>query len=162
VGHGGTIYLHARAVGQPPLSYQWQLDGTNLPGATNGDLIITNATTGNAGNYQAVVSFSFDGTPYSAGSSVARITVLPPPVQTPILLTAPVLQSNGTFMIAVNTTNGQSFPLTDSSLFVLQASRDLLNWTSLTNSITVTNGAIDFSDPAAASAPTRFYRLLGQ
>jgi hypothetical protein len=162
VGRGGTIYLHARAVGQQPLYYQWQFDGTNLPGATSGDLIITNATEADAGNYQAVVSFRFEGTPYWAGSALATITVLPPPVQTPVLLTAPVLQSDGSFMIAVNAPDGESFLLTNSPIFVLQATSDLLNWTPLSNSLTVTHGAINFSDPAATSTPARFYRLLGQ
>jgi hypothetical protein len=161
VGQGGTIYLHARAVGPQPLSCQWQLNGTDLPGATNGDLIITNATRANAGNYQAVVSFNLHGTPYWAGSALAAITVQPPP-QVPILLTAPVLQPDGSFTLSANKPGGGSFPLTNSSLFVLQASSNLLNWTSLTNNMTLTNGAITFRDPAAISAPAGFYRLLGQ
>lgn len=161
VGQGGTIFLHARSAGPESFYYQWQFNGTNLPGATNGDLILTNATGAEAGNYQAIVSFSLGGTPYSAGSAVASITVLPAPVQIPILLTAPVLQSNGSLIIAATAPGGGSFPLTNSSLFVLQASSDLLHWTALTNNVTVTNGAISFNDPAAVSTPARFYRLLG-
>jgi len=160
VGQGGTIYLHARAVGPQPLSYQWQLNGTNLPGATDGDLIITNATSANAGNYQAVVGFNLDDTPYWAGSAPAAITVQPPP-PAPILLTAPVLQPDGSLTVSANEPGGGSFPLTNSSLFVLQASSDLLNWTSLTNNMTLTNGAIAFSDPVAVSSPARYYRLVG-
>jgi hypothetical protein len=38
-----TAWLHARAVGVQPMSYQWQLDGTNLPNATNADLTMNNA-----------------------------------------------------------------------------------------------------------------------
>ena len=40
------------------LSYQWQLDGTNLPAATNSVLILTNLTLSQAGNYDAVVANS--------------------------------------------------------------------------------------------------------
>jgi hypothetical protein len=36
--NGGTIWLHARAVGVQPMSYQWQFNGTNIPVATNSPL----------------------------------------------------------------------------------------------------------------------------
>jgi hypothetical protein len=161
VGQGGTIYLHTRAVGPQPLSYQWQLNGVDLPGATNGDLIITNTTSANAGNYQAVISFNLDGTPYWAGSAIAAITVQHPPSM-PILLTDPVLRPDGSFTLSASTPGGGSFPLTNSSLFVLQASSDLLDWTSLTNDLTLTNRTITFRDPAGASSPARYYRLVSQ
>jgi hypothetical protein len=41
--------------GAPPFTYQWQLNGTNLAGATNATLTIQ-ATPDNAGNYTVVVS----------------------------------------------------------------------------------------------------------
>jgi hypothetical protein len=155
---GGTIFLHARVVASPSVSYQWQwqLNGTDIPGATNGDLIITNAALVNAGKYQAGVSYGFNW----ATSLVATVTVLPVPVQIPILLAAPVAQPNGSFVLTANAPNGQPFPLTNAALFMLQASSDFLNWTPLTNLSTLTNGSIDFRDPGALSSPARFYRLI--
>ncbi|MGO8699326.1 MAG: hypothetical protein ACLQVY_16590 [Limisphaerales bacterium] len=156
---GGTIYLHARVVASPSVSYQWQwqLNGTDIPGATNGDLIITNATLTNAGKYQAGVSYGFNW----ATSSVVAVTVVPSPVRVPVLLTTLIAQPDGSFLLTANAPNGQPFPLTNAALFGLQASSDLLNWTPLTSLSTLPGGSIDFRDPVASSSPARFYRLVG-
>jgi hypothetical protein len=152
-GAGGTIWLHARAVGIQPMAYQWQLNGTNLSGATNGDLIIANATTANGGQYQALATNSLDW----AASSTATVTV--PPVRIAVQLSAPALQPDGSLLITAKTTNGAAFPFSNPALFVFEASSDLINWNPLTNALPLTNGAIDFLDPAS---PARFYRLLRQ
>ena len=49
----------AVAVGSPPLTYQWQLNGTNLPDATNVSLSYTAVSPGQTGNYSIVVSNQF-------------------------------------------------------------------------------------------------------
>ncbi|HZM06356.1 MAG TPA: hypothetical protein VFC44_25425 [Candidatus Saccharimonadales bacterium] len=70
--NGGSIWLHARAVGAQPMSYQWQLDGINLPGATNADLTITNAQGKDTGQYRALVSNSV-----GAASSLSVSVTIP-------------------------------------------------------------------------------------
>lgn len=57
------------AVGTPPLSYQWQFNGTNLPGATNLSLTITNVQGENLGPYRVVVANSV-GTNISAAAQL--------------------------------------------------------------------------------------------
>src|ERR1043166_5224463 len=42
--------------GGGPLSFQWQKDRVNLPGATNATLTISNTVLGDAGDYTVVVS----------------------------------------------------------------------------------------------------------
>jgi hypothetical protein len=71
--NGGTVWLHARAVGVQPMSYQWQLDGTNIPGATNADLTITNAQGEDIGQYCALASNNLG----SASSHLASVTITP-------------------------------------------------------------------------------------
>jgi hypothetical protein len=40
----------------PPITFQWQHEGTNLPAATNATLVISNLTVADAGGYMATVS----------------------------------------------------------------------------------------------------------
>lgn len=82
VAAGTSVSLVAVATGTPPLTYQWQEQGTNLiwtnlvnggniSGATNATLTVNNAQTTNSGNYQLIVT-NFAG---SVTSSVVALTV---------------------------------------------------------------------------------------
>ena len=53
---GNTARFVVSAVGRPPLSFGWRLDGTNLPGATANSLTISNAQPFNAGSYVVVIT----------------------------------------------------------------------------------------------------------
>ena len=48
---GSSATLNAAALGTPPLSYQWQLDGTNLAGSINPSLTLSNVQYSNQGFY---------------------------------------------------------------------------------------------------------------
>jgi uncharacterized protein YjbI with pentapeptide repeats len=56
VGVGGTASFNVTASGTPPLSYQWRFGGTNLSGATNTTLNLTNVQVSQAGNYTVLVT----------------------------------------------------------------------------------------------------------
>jgi alpha-tubulin suppressor-like RCC1 family protein len=71
VYRGGTTVLSATATGAAPLSYQWHRNGTNLAGATNASLVLTNLQPAQAGSYWVVVS-NAQGT---ALSWTAQLTV---------------------------------------------------------------------------------------
>jgi hypothetical protein len=74
---GGRATFVVGASGSPPLSFTWQHAGTNLPGALNYALTITNAQLVNTGAYRVVVSNVLG----SVTSSVANlILVLPPTI----------------------------------------------------------------------------------
>ena len=72
--------LQVVAAGAAPLNYQWLLNGTNVPGATNTSLLLPAITSGNAGSYQVVVSNSLG----VAMSLAAPVTVMD---SAPFLLT---------------------------------------------------------------------------
>ncbi len=86
---GGTASLSAVLLGEPPLSYQWQFDGTNIAGATGATLTLTNVQPANAGVYTLVVS-NFLGTTASASANLtvsnAAPSIVVQPVSQPVLL----------------------------------------------------------------------------
>jgi pectin methylesterase-like acyl-CoA thioesterase len=139
---GQTATFGVTATGIPDPALQWQLNGTNLPGATNASLVITNAQAVSAGVYTCLVS-NLAGT---VASSNASLTVNP--------LTPPVLGSiswsNGLFRFAV------SGPA--ALLYAVEASTNLLNWQTVftTNS---GSGSFNWQDALAAGFPARFYRV---
>jgi len=73
---GATVVYAAMAVGSQPLSYQWQFNGTNIPGATAALLSLPNVQLADAGAYGVTVS-NAAGT---VASSNALLTVFSPPV----------------------------------------------------------------------------------
>ena len=66
---GSNATFNVTAGGITPLSYQWYFNGTNVSGATNTLLNLTNVTSGNSGNYYVVVTNSF-------GSITSQLAVL--------------------------------------------------------------------------------------
>jgi sugar lactone lactonase YvrE len=75
---GSTVRFVVGASGLLPLWFQWQLNGTNLPGATGNSLTISNAQPVNAGNYTVLVT-NVHGSVTSAAATLAvrySLTVL--------------------------------------------------------------------------------------
>jgi hypothetical protein len=62
VAVGGTAIFSVLASGTPPLSYQWNFDGTNIVGATNTTLTLTNVQLSQAGNYAVTVTNVYGST----------------------------------------------------------------------------------------------------
>jgi len=71
VNIGSNAAFAASATGYGTLSYQWQLNTTNIAGATNASMIVGNVQNTNAGSYRVVVTNALS----SATSSVAVLTV---------------------------------------------------------------------------------------
>jgi hypothetical protein len=67
-------------VGPTTITYQWQFDGTNIAGATNASLTLTNVQATNNGNYQVILTDA-------SGSSVSSNAIFS-------LLEAPQILSN--------------------------------------------------------------------
>ena len=72
---GQTATFSVSASGTSPLSYQWVFNTTNIAGATNNTLTLTNVQFSQAGTYAVVVSNLAN----AALSSNATLTVNPPP-----------------------------------------------------------------------------------
>jgi hypothetical protein len=92
---GTNVTLQAPGVtGTPPFSYQWQLNGTNLAGATNSSLTLSNFQSSGAGRYSLVVQSPVGGTT----GLVAGVALLPE-LQIAFSDQAAVLDWAGTFTL---------------------------------------------------------------
>ena len=69
---GQSLLLSVGAISPAPLRFQWQLNGTDLPGATSSSLRIPDPETQDAGNYTVAISNGLG----AATSAVAAVTVL--------------------------------------------------------------------------------------
>ena len=69
----GTALFKTAFLGSPPMSYQWQMNGTNLPGANRDTLLLTNVQFALSGSYSLIVSNGYGMTQ----SSNATLNVLP-------------------------------------------------------------------------------------
>jgi hypothetical protein len=72
---GSDATFSVTASGTTPLNYQWQMAGTNVPGANAADLQLSNAQPAQAGDYQVIVTNILG----AATSSVAILSILLPP-----------------------------------------------------------------------------------
>ncbi|HVV02047.1 MAG TPA: GH25 family lysozyme [Verrucomicrobiae bacterium] len=71
---GGSGTMNVGATGLAPLHFQWQFNGTNIPGATSAAYHIGNAQFASAGAYQVIVSNSYALVP----SSMAYVSITGP------------------------------------------------------------------------------------
>ena len=81
---GNNLVISALAGGAGGAGFQWQKNGMNVDGATNGTLTVAGATTGDSGKYSVVISTS-SGT---VTSSITPVSVL----ASPKILAGPVNQ----------------------------------------------------------------------
>jgi len=104
-GAGTNATLQAGDVnGTPPFSYQWQLNGTNLVGATNSSLVLSNFQYGNAGRYSLVVHSPAGGTT----GLVAGVALIPR-LRIAAASEAAVLDWDGAFTLQTAPTGTSSF-----------------------------------------------------
>ncbi|HWF39367.1 MAG TPA: immunoglobulin domain-containing protein [Candidatus Acidoferrales bacterium] len=81
-------------------SIQWKLNGTNIPGATNSSLVISNASSANTGNYTVTVSNGVG----TVTSAVATVLVGSTITSNPVSLSI-IISQTATFSVAAS---GQS------------------------------------------------------
>jgi len=75
---GGSATFCATASGTPPITYQWRLNGVNIPGATNACYAISAADVTNGGSYTILM-----------GNGLGALATIP------VSLTLPLLQRPG-------------------------------------------------------------------
>jgi hypothetical protein len=151
VASGTNVTLAALAVGQPPLNYQWRFNGSNLPGATNPTLTLTGVNRNSRGIYSALVSNTL-GTTNSLNAQLD--------VGGAVRLLALALNTSGGLSFSLQDSFGGSLTPGDLAWLEVQASTNLVDWTTLPNALVYTNGALRLQDSALTNYPARFYRIL--
>ncbi|SPE53258.1 exported hypothetical protein [Verrucomicrobia bacterium] len=144
---GMNATFTVRALGAPPLCYQWQFDGRAINGATNNSLTLANISIAETGNYCVIVSNSY-------GSIVSTTASLNLPGLT---LTSPGFASppsHSRFGFVVNGLSGRG-PV------IIIASSNLSNWYPIFTNSPIA-GSLPFSDPLSTNQSTRFYRAVEQ
>jgi hypothetical protein len=101
---GGTAVFSVSATGTPPLTYQWILQGTNLPGKTQSSLVLTNVQPADAGTYAVIVTSHGQSTT----SSNAVLAVLLPCTPAPSGLVS-WWQAESNALDSVGANNGNLF-----------------------------------------------------
>ncbi len=106
VSAGSNTLFTIQASGISPIHFQWRSNGSDIPGATNASLAVSNITVGDQGIYSVMVSNS-----YGALSSDGAMLVV---LVKPVITIGPLSQSvvaGGSVTFSASAT-GHPFPLT--------------------------------------------------
>jgi hypothetical protein len=132
------------ATGTLPLSYQWRLEGTDIPGATTSDYTRMNVQTNDLGHYSVLVT-NVAGTLVSSNA----------------LLTLLAGQSPHFDLISILPDQRVQLTLSGEpgNNYVLEISSNLLDWTNL---VTLSNaaGTVEFIDDPATNAQRNYRARL--
>lgn len=103
---GGSITLCVSAIGSNPLTYQWRLNGANIPDATNACFTIENAQLTDGGSYTVVVAN--DQGVATSEPAVLRLILPPAAIADNFADRVPLLESSG--LVSWNNTNASLEP----------------------------------------------------
>lgn len=146
---GVNVSLAVGASGYGPFAYQWRKNGTNILGANASSLVLSNVARANSGIYSVTVTNSWGS--QTSSNAVVRVFV-------PQLLRPPSIDGAGKFLIQFGDSDGGLLSSNDLAAFEVQTATNLVDWTPLTNALSISNGMIWLQD--ASPYPQRFYRVL--
>jgi hypothetical protein len=150
VDYGATVQFGVFAVGNPPPVYTWWWNGTNQVGG-NDSLTLTGVTRARSGIYSVLVTNNAGGT--LSSNAVLQVLV-------PQLMGSPSLQPNGSLQLTSTDVGGGTLPPEALPNFEVQVSSNLVDWESLPNVLSLTNGQLQIQDPSWENFPRRFYRII--
>jgi hypothetical protein len=148
---GATASFNVVATGTSPLGYQWRLNGTNLPAATNGTLTFT-VQPGSPGAYSVVVSNLY-------GMTTSLSATLNPQLR----FLEPVL-SGGAFSLFLVDADGSPVATNRASRVNLYATTNLALpmslWTLLTNAVLPSGSQLRADGFNITNSTLQFYRAV--
>jgi hypothetical protein len=150
VNLGATVSLAITASGVPQMKYQWSQNG-NIVGGNSPVLTLNNVSRAQDGTYSVTVT-------NIGGSTVSSNAVVK--VLVPQLLGTPQVLPNGSFQLTSTDVDGGLLQPSDLANFEAQASTDLVNWVTLPNVLSLTNGMLLLQDNSQSNLTARYYRII--
>lgn len=141
VDQGSNVTLTTTTSGNPPPTYQWQLNGTNIPGAVRSSLAMTGFNYTNQGKYTVVAANIYGTNTFSYAS---------------VYVDAPLQFANMT-----NTSSNfftQLYGVANSN-YDIQVSSDLQNWTTVQSGSSST-GIQNYTETNGHSPSNRLFRAM--
>jgi hypothetical protein len=134
------------------MGYQWQQNGNPI-GANNPVLTLNHLARAQDGTYFVTITNSGGATV----SSNAQVQV-----NVPQLLGRPTLLPNGSLQFTSTDVGGGTLTPAELPNFAALASTDLVNWVTLPNALSLTNGMLLLQDNTLTNYTDRFYRIVEQ
>jgi alpha-tubulin suppressor-like RCC1 family protein len=161
-----TVTFSVAATGVGPMTFTWFGTPDVAPGVTNifqvrsrpgnapvfsDSFILSNVNRTNNGVYFVTVS-NAGGTTYSTKATLQ--------VRVPQQLGTPALLPDGSLRLTSDDVNGGTLTPADLVHFEAQSSTDLVNWVTLPNALSLTNGVLQLQDSSRTNYAARFYRII--
>ncbi len=119
VAPGASVTFRVRASGTPPLRYQWQRGGADIPGATSPDYVIASVVEGDTGaTFRALVSNDLSST--FSNTATLTVTGNQPPTATITLPATGTMYNGGSVINFAGTATDPEDPSLPDSAFTWQ------------------------------------------
>jgi len=151
VNYGVNVTFQVAALGNPAPAYQWWWNGTNPVGGNSSVLALTAVGRAQNGTYTVLVTNALGG----VFSSNAVLKVMVPQSLGPV-----AISPDGSLQLTSADAGGGLLTAADLPNFEAQTSSNLISWTTLPGSLSLTNGTLLLQDDSRTNAPARFYRIL--
>ncbi len=151
VAMGGTATFGVVAAGTSPLTYQWQLNGTNLPAATSSVLSFS-VGAGSPGQYSVVVSNPYGQTVSGFATLNLPLRFLTPGKPVPSALQLMLTDSDGSVVSSNRAARVQIYSTTS-------IKQPFSQWLLVTNPVIATNGLLQVNGLTTTPA-SRFFRAV--
>jgi hypothetical protein len=135
------------------LLYQWKENGTNKPGATSSSLVLPNASRIDSAVYSVAITNAM--ATIQSGNAVIRVLIPP-------RLAPPSVSSDGNISLLFSDADGGAIlSSNDLATFTVSASSNMVDWITITNALTLTNGEALLQD-VWTNSPQRYYKVTEQ
>ncbi len=142
---GTNLNLTVATTGNPAVGYQWQVNGTNIPGATTASININPFAYGNQeGNYYVVAT-------NAVGTNIF--------IFAPIYLNSPLMFVNTTNLFQSNLLFSQLIGLPNSN-YIFASSSDLVTWTTNYTGTSSATGVMNITNPISLNTPQKYYKAI--